>query len=50
MDTSNGKYDTCVRRFYDVGSGNVTKVFETTYTIKPFSFCHPNQSKIALAR
>ncbi|MCH4561078.1 hypothetical protein [Mesorhizobium jarvisii] len=39
MDTSNGKYDTCVRRFYDVGSGNLTKISETTYTIKPSSFC-----------
>lgn len=39
MDTSNGKYDTCVRRFYDVGSGNLTKISEATYTIEPSSFC-----------
>lgn len=39
MDTSNDKYDTCVRRFYDVGSGNLTMAFETSYKIEPHSFC-----------
>lgn len=25
MDTSVGEYDTCVRAYYDIGSGNLTK-------------------------
>ncbi|MER9176593.1 hypothetical protein NKH72_23775 [Mesorhizobium sp. M0955] len=39
MDTSKGEYDTCVRRYYDIGSGNLTLVAETTYKVIPNSFC-----------
>lgn len=39
MDTSVGDYDSCVRRFYDIGSGNLTKVSEEAYKVERFSFC-----------
>ena len=39
MDTKVGDYDTCVRRYYDIGSGALTKVSEQTYKVERFSFC-----------
>jgi hypothetical protein len=39
MDTSVGDYDTCVRAYYDIGSGNLTKVSSETYKIERSSFC-----------
>jgi len=42
MDTTVGDYDTCVRRYYDIGSGTLTKVSEQTYKVERFSFCGGN--------
>lgn len=39
MDTSVGDYDTCVRAYYDIGSGNMTRVSSETYKVERFSFC-----------
>lgn len=39
MDTKVGDYDTCIRRYYDIGSGELTKISEQTYKVERFSFC-----------
>lgn len=38
MDTGLGNHDTCVRRFYDIASGTLTKVAEQTYKVEQ-SYC-----------
>ncbi|TIS99171.1 hypothetical protein [Mesorhizobium sp.] len=38
-DTTVGDYDTWIRSYYDIGSGNLTKVSEETYKVERFSFC-----------
>ncbi|MBA8906465.1 hypothetical protein HNQ95_002240 [Aminobacter ciceronei] len=39
MDTSVGNYDTCIRRYYDIGSGRLTQVSQSTYKVGTNSFC-----------
>ncbi len=39
MDTSVGNYDTCIRRFYDISSGESMKVSEESSKIEQSGFC-----------
>ncbi|CAM5500917.1 hypothetical protein MAUB1S_08371 [Mycolicibacterium aubagnense] len=39
MDTGVGSYDTCIRRFYDIGSGVPKKVSEESRKIEQSGYC-----------